>query len=172
MRAVTTPQYDVIVIGLGRLGGRAAHRLARRGVRVLGLDSRPRSELPGTDAALDAGADLRFGETVIDWYAERSGMGARVLTRSDTHTAPQLVVCPGAAARTLLANVGVLAEQGSALLGSHPRYPQVFLACGFTERHADLVPEAGDALADLALGRASLPPAVFLDPRRLAGVLL
>jgi glycine/D-amino acid oxidase-like deaminating enzyme len=137
--------HDVIVIGLGHLGGAAAHRLASRGLRVLGLDSRPRAELPGTDAALLAGADLRFEEMVIDWYAERSGTGARVLTWSSTHAAPLLVICPGSAARTLLANLGEHAEQ--VLLGPHPWFPQVLIGCGSTD-----AAQAGDALADMATG--------------------
>jgi glycine/D-amino acid oxidase-like deaminating enzyme len=94
--------HDVIVIGLGRLGGAAAHRLASRGLRVLGLDSRPQAELPDADEALHAGADLRFEETVIDFHVEPAGTGARVLTRSATHAAPLLVICAGADARTLL----------------------------------------------------------------------
>ena len=34
--------YDVIVVGLGAMGSAAAYHLARRGLRVLGLDSYPR----------------------------------------------------------------------------------------------------------------------------------
>ena len=33
-----TPTYDVIVVGLGAMGSAAAYHLARRGVRVLGLE--------------------------------------------------------------------------------------------------------------------------------------
>ncbi|GAA3670730.1 hypothetical protein C8D88_105359 [Lentzea atacamensis] len=94
--------HDAIVIGLGQTGGAAAHRLAARGLRVLGLDSKPRTDLPDADEALRAGADLRFEETVIDWHVEPSGTGARVLTRSSTHSAPLLVICAGTDARTLL----------------------------------------------------------------------
>ncbi|MFD4637785.1 hypothetical protein ACFWN2_10755 [Lentzea sp. NPDC058436] len=94
--------HDVIVIGLGDLGGAAAHRLAARGLRVLGLDSRSQAELPSSDDAFRAGADLRFEETVIDFHVEPSGTGARVLTRSSTHTAPLLVICAGSDARSLL----------------------------------------------------------------------
>jgi len=94
--------HDAIVIGLGRLGGAAAHRLALRGLRVLGLDSRSQAELPDAEEALRAGADLRFEETVIDWHVEPDGTGARVLTRSSTHAAPLLVICAGSDARTLL----------------------------------------------------------------------
>lgn len=171
MSTVTTAQHDAIVIGLGALGGAAAAGLARRGLRVLGLDSRTQPELPGAAAALVFGADLRFGETVVDWYAERAGTGARVLTRSGTYTAPLLVVCPGAAARTLLANLGDPAEDARMLLGPHPRYSQVLVACGFTERDGHLVPLAGDTLADLATGRVAQPPPAFLDPRRQVGAL-
>ncbi|MCP2244183.1 hypothetical protein [Lentzea aerocolonigenes] len=92
--------HDVIVIGLGELGGAAANRLASRGMRVLGLDGRARAELPGADEALAAGADLHFEERVIDWFTERSG--SRVLTPSSTYTAPLLVICDGSDARTLL----------------------------------------------------------------------
>lgn len=92
--------HDAIVIGLGQTGGAAAHRLAARGLRVLGLDSKPRTDLPDADEALRAGADLRFEETVIDWHVEPAG--ARVLTRSSTHSAPLLVICAGPDARTLL----------------------------------------------------------------------
>jgi glycine/D-amino acid oxidase-like deaminating enzyme len=143
--------HDVIVIGLGHVGGAAAHRLALRGLRVLGLDSRPRAELPGADAALLAGADLHFGEKVIDWYGEPSGTGTRVLTWSSTHAAPLLVICPGSNARTLLANLGEHVER-QVLLGPHPRLPQVLIGCGFTDQHAHLVAQAGDALADMATG--------------------
>jgi glycine/D-amino acid oxidase-like deaminating enzyme len=94
--------HDAIVIGLGDLGGAAAHRLASRGLRVLGLDGRSRAELPSADDALAAGADLRFEERVIDWCTEQSGTGARVLTPSSTYTAPLLVICDGVDARTLL----------------------------------------------------------------------
>ncbi|NGY64569.1 hypothetical protein G7043_37225 [Lentzea sp. NEAU-D13] len=94
--------HDAIVIGLGSLGGAAAHRLASRGLRVLGLDSRSQAELPSSDEAFRAGADLRFEETVIDWHVEPSGTGARVLTRSSTHAAPLLVICAGTDARSLL----------------------------------------------------------------------
>ncbi|MGW6936989.1 hypothetical protein ACWGE0_43555 [Lentzea sp. NPDC054927] len=94
--------HDVIVVGLGDLGGAAARRFAARGLRVLGLDRKPLTELPGADEALRAGADLRFEETVIDFHVEPSGTGARVLTRSSTHAAPLLVICLGTEARTLL----------------------------------------------------------------------
>ena len=92
--------HDVIVIGLGDLGGAAAHRLALRGMRVLGLDGRSRAEMPSADEALAAGADLHFEERVIDWVTGASG--ARVLTPSSTYAAPLLVICDGTDARTLL----------------------------------------------------------------------
>lgn len=167
---MTPPQHDVIVIGLGCLGSAAARRLAERGLRVLGIDRKPRVRLPGAGPARLAGADLRFAETVIDWHAERSGTGTRVLTRSDTHTAPLLVICPGEAARTLLAGVGLPAEPGAApVLGAHPRYPQVLVACGFTERHAAGAALVGEALADLATGRSPQTPLTSFDPRRPVG---
>lgn len=57
--------------------------------------------------ARQAGADLHFEEPVVDWYADKSGGGVRVLTRTNVYTADRLVVCPGAWAPTLLANLGV-----------------------------------------------------------------
>ncbi|SDJ03055.1 hypothetical protein SAMN04488074_101321 [Lentzea albidocapillata subsp. violacea] len=137
--------HDVIVIGLGQTGGAAAHRLALRGLRVLGLDSRSHGELPSADEAFLAGADLRFEETVIDWYGEQSGTGARVLTWTSTHAAPMLVICAGPDSRTLLANLGEHADQ--VLLGPHPRLPQVLIGYGSAN-----AAQAGDALADLATG--------------------
>lgn len=44
---MTTP-YDVIVLGLGAMGGAAAYHLARRGYRVLGLDAFPRGHTHGS----------------------------------------------------------------------------------------------------------------------------
>ncbi|MEV0441366.1 N-methyl-L-tryptophan oxidase [Streptomyces spectabilis] len=51
------------------------------------------------------GADLRFEEPVVRW--EPCGAGVRVHTPDDTYTAGQLVICPGAWAPELLADLGV-----------------------------------------------------------------
>lgn len=42
------PTYDVVVAGLGGFGSSAAYHLARRGLRVLGLDPRPRAHADGS----------------------------------------------------------------------------------------------------------------------------
>ncbi len=57
------------------------------------------------DLAEKAGATLQFGEEVLEW-AETSG-GVTVRTRRGTYTAGQLVICPGAWAPQLLAELGV-----------------------------------------------------------------
>ena len=54
-----------------------------------------------------AGADLHFEETVAEWTAEPSGSGVRVTTDQDTYTADRLVICPGAWAPKLLADLGI-----------------------------------------------------------------
>jgi len=41
------PTYDVVVAGLGGFGSSAAAHLARRGLRVLGLDPRPAAHTEG-----------------------------------------------------------------------------------------------------------------------------
>lgn len=41
------PTYDVVVAGLGGFGSSAAYHLARRGLRVLGLDPRPAAHTEG-----------------------------------------------------------------------------------------------------------------------------
>jgi geranylgeranyl reductase family protein len=45
-RAVTTERTDVVVVGLGPAGARAAAHAARRGVRVIGLDRRHEAGVP------------------------------------------------------------------------------------------------------------------------------
>jgi sarcosine oxidase len=55
--------------------------------------------------AESAGADLHFGEPVIEW-SETAG-GVSVTTARGTYTAGQLVVCPGAWAPALLAEFGI-----------------------------------------------------------------
>jgi sarcosine oxidase len=57
------------------------------------------------DLALAAGADLRFGEQVLDW-SETAG-GVRVTTAAATYTAGQVVICPGAWAPKLLVEFGI-----------------------------------------------------------------
>lgn len=51
------------------------------------------------------GADLRFHEPVLRWSA--SGSGVEVTTAQGVHTAGHLVICPGAWAPDLLADLGV-----------------------------------------------------------------
>ncbi|GAB2610402.1 N-methyl-L-tryptophan oxidase [Streptomyces capparidis] len=53
------------------------------------------------------GAELRFEEPVTRWEALPLGAGVRVHTSEDTFTAGHLVVCPGAWAPELLADLGV-----------------------------------------------------------------
>lgn len=55
-----------------------------------------------------AGADLRFGETVTGWTD--SDDGVEVSTTSGVFTADRLVVCPGAWAPEMLADLGVPIE--------------------------------------------------------------
>lgn len=57
--------------------------------------------------ALQAGADLRFEEPVTRWEVLPGGRGVRVHTADDVYTAGHLVVCPGAWAPRLLADLGV-----------------------------------------------------------------
>ncbi|MFC7307587.1 N-methyl-L-tryptophan oxidase [Streptomyces monticola] len=55
--------------------------------------------------ATQGGADLHFEEPVTRWEPYRDGV--RVHTPEDTYTAGQLVICPGAWAPRLLADLGV-----------------------------------------------------------------
>ena len=57
--------------------------------------------------AADAGATLRFGEPIVGWEADRSGDGVTVTTASGVERAGRLVVCPGAWAPDLLADLGI-----------------------------------------------------------------
>ena len=52
-------QFDVVVVGLGATGAAALHQLARRGVRVLGLDR----QTPGHDQGSSHGESriIRLG---------------------------------------------------------------------------------------------------------------
>lgn len=58
------------------------------------------------DLAELAGAELHFGEPVLDW-SETAGGGVRVSTERGSYTAGQLVICPGAWAPQLLAEFGI-----------------------------------------------------------------
>jgi sarcosine oxidase len=57
------------------------------------------------DLALRAGAELSFGEQVLDW--NETSDGVRVRTTNGTYTAGQVVICPGAWAPELLAEFGI-----------------------------------------------------------------
>ena len=57
------------------------------------------------ELAAARGAELRFEEPALDWAADGDGVG--VTTASGTYTAGSLVVCPGAWAPELLADLGV-----------------------------------------------------------------
>lgn len=57
------------------------------------------------DLAVAAGADLRFGEQVLEW--SETANGVRVKTATDTYTAGQVVICPGAWAPKLLVEFGI-----------------------------------------------------------------
>ena len=56
--------------------------------------------------AARSGAELRFGEPVESWTATPGG-GVRVTTAAGSHEAGRLVVCPGAWAPSVLADLGV-----------------------------------------------------------------
>jgi sarcosine oxidase len=56
--------------------------------------------------AARAGAELHYEEPVTRWEALPGG-GVRVFTEEDVHTADHLVICPGAWAPGLLADLGV-----------------------------------------------------------------
>lgn len=58
------------------------------------------------DLAAAHGAELRFNEAVLSWASTPDG-GVRVRTARATYTAGSLVVCPGAWAPQLLADLGV-----------------------------------------------------------------
>jgi sarcosine oxidase len=57
------------------------------------------------DLAAGAGATLRFGEEVLGW--SESATGVTVTTGTGTYTAGQVVICPGAWAPQLLAELGI-----------------------------------------------------------------
>lgn len=57
--------------------------------------------------AAQAGADLRFEEQIVAWEADSSGEGVTVTTGRGTERAGRLVLCPGAWAPELLADLGV-----------------------------------------------------------------
>ncbi len=55
------------------------------------------------------GADLHFDEPALEWSATADG-GVRVTTAAGTYTAGRLVICPGAWAPELLAELGIPLE--------------------------------------------------------------
>ncbi|MET7937397.1 N-methyl-L-tryptophan oxidase [Streptomyces sp. NPDC005322] len=57
--------------------------------------------------ATQGGADLHFEEPATRWEALPGGAGVRVHTPENTYTAGHLVICPGAWAPGLLADLGV-----------------------------------------------------------------
>jgi sarcosine oxidase len=65
------------------------------------------SVLAHLQLAGQAGAELHFEETVAEWTADPSGEGVRVTTDHDSYTADRLVICPGAWAPKLLADLGI-----------------------------------------------------------------
>ncbi|MGI5347628.1 N-methyl-L-tryptophan oxidase [Streptomyces sp. CA-250714] len=72
--------------------------------------------------AQQAGADLRFEEPVTRWEVLPGGRGVRVHTTDDVYTAGHLVVCPGAWAPRLLADLGVgFAIERQVMYWFHPR---------------------------------------------------
>jgi sarcosine oxidase len=215
------------------------------------------------------GADLRYRTPVQRWKAEPGG-GVRVRTRDSTHAADRLVVCPGAWAPGILADLDIpftverqvmywfqpdsgvtpflperhpiyihenaagiqvygfpaidgpaggakaaffrrgrvctpqtidrevhpdevqdMAAHLTALLpglpgrflratpclytntpdqhfviGTHPRHPQVTVACGFSGHGFKFVPVVGEVLADLATAGSTAHPIELFDPRR------
>jgi sarcosine oxidase len=60
--------------------------------------------------AASAGAELRFSAPVVGWEAGPDGAGVTVTTESGTATADRLVVCPGAWAGDVVADLGVPLE--------------------------------------------------------------
>ena len=59
------------------------------------------------DLATAAGADLEFETRVVEWTARASGDGVTVRTSDGSYAAARLVICPGAWAPALLADLGV-----------------------------------------------------------------
>jgi sarcosine oxidase len=59
------------------------------------------------ELAAARGADLRFATPVAGWTAADGGDGVTVRTADGTHTASRLVLCPGAWAPSLIADLGV-----------------------------------------------------------------
>jgi sarcosine oxidase len=59
------------------------------------------------DLAAAAGADLRFRTPALGWTAAGTGDGVTVRTAEGTYAASRLVICPGAWAPALLADLGV-----------------------------------------------------------------
>jgi sarcosine oxidase len=59
---MTTPSYDVIVIGLGAHGSAAAYHLAKSGAKVLGLERFPRGHTLGSSGGLSRIIRLSYFE--------------------------------------------------------------------------------------------------------------
>ncbi|NSC24917.1 N-methyl-L-tryptophan oxidase [Streptomyces albus subsp. chlorinus] len=69
-----------------------------------------------------AGADLRFEEPVTRWEVLPGGAGVRVHTADGVHTSGHLVICPGAWAPRLLADLGVgFTVERQVMYWFHPR---------------------------------------------------
>jgi sarcosine oxidase len=75
--------------------------------RMAGFVRPEESVLAHLQLAGQAGAELHFEETVAEWTANPSGEGVRVTTDQDSYTADRLVICPGAWAPQLLADLGI-----------------------------------------------------------------
>jgi sarcosine oxidase len=78
------------------------------------------------DAAVGAGADLRFETPVRGWEPTGSG-GVRVVTDSRTHEADRLVICAGAwASRLVPALDGLAVPERQVLAWLTPQRPELF----------------------------------------------
>jgi len=79
------PEYDVIVVGLGAMGGAAAYHAAKRGARVLGLDANPAGhDLGSSHGATRAIREAYFeAPTMYRWHNVRSNTGANWRRRPD-----------------------------------------------------------------------------------------
>ncbi|MGY1439238.1 N-methyl-L-tryptophan oxidase [Streptomyces reniochalinae] len=94
--------------------------------------------------ARQAGADLRFEEPVTRWEVLPGGKGVRVHTVDDVYTAGHLVVCPGAWAPRLLADLGVgFTIERQVMYWFHPRGGT---AAFEPERHPIYVWEDGEGV--------------------------
>ena len=85
------PTYDVVVAGLGGVGSAAAHHLARRGLRVLGLDPRPGAHTEGASHGesrivrqvyFEGAAYVPLLLRTYELWAELAGTGEPLLRRT------------------------------------------------------------------------------------------